>query len=252
MMYINNTRLPLPISPRRLALPFLAAATLALSGCAATPPKTTFYTAPPHEPAALATVFSSSGTYLAAIDGMPVENARLDSSYPIRVAPSYRALTVSYAQDALLVTSEITAELKAGHSYVLKTEKAVASNAAQQSAPTGELYNIWVEDSSNSEILGAKHLAKLNTVPDVPDPVFNAATQDFIFRLVGVVLEVMVDAALQSNSTHSSGPILKAPQPVSASGSTPVKQPAAPATQAPKTSKSAPASGNSTGKLQRP
>ncbi len=127
----------------------------------------------------------------------------------------------------------------------------LAAATLKQNSPTEELYNIWVEDSSNGEILGAKHLAKLNTAPDVPDPAFNAATQDFIFRLVGVVLEAVIDAALQSNSTHSSGPIVKAPQPTHTGGSVPVKQPAAPATQAPKPSKSAPASGNSTGKLQK-
>ena len=138
-------------------------------------------------------------------------------------------MTVAHAQDSLLGTSEITTELKAGRSYILKAEKTPVSGTASKNTQGNGLYNIWIEDSSTQEVVGVKHLAKLNTVADnISNPAMNGAGGDFLIRLVGVVLDALIKGALEPDNTHyANNASVSSNQPIGSVENTPIKQPAA-------------------------
>lgn len=237
-MSMNRTHISFPASLYRLGRPLFLVCTLSLlAGCAAEPVKT-FYTAPDQEDPTPASIIgaratagytSDEATYLTAIDGLPIENAKANSAYEVKVTPGYRALTVAHAQDSLQATSEITTELKAGRSYILKAEKTPVGGAASKNTQGDGLYNIWLEDSLTQEVVGVKHLAKLNTVADnISNPAMNGAAGDFLIKLVGVVLEAMIDTALAPDnhrSTNNASVISR--QPASSVESAPIRRPTA-------------------------
>jgi hypothetical protein len=248
---MNKTPISFPSVLRTL---FCAGAFALLAGCAVEPARPTFYAAPEQRSAALASVVgarTTSGytgdrtTYLSAVDGQPVENAKENFAYAIQVAPGYRTLTVAHARDALVATSEVTTELQAGRTYYLKAEPADAKNNS-----TDELYNIWLEDASTREPAGVKHLAKLNAVAgsatgpasNPAAPAISPATGEFLIRLLGVVLEAAAEASLEQDSGHSSSrpkasgdsaPPRQAPVPSPVPKSTPPVKSAPPAKSEP-------------------
>lgn len=222
-MSINKKPDSFPVLLRNMAGPVFLACTFALiAGCATEPPQTTFYSAPDLAPAAQVTIIGTrtiSGyigdqtTYLAAVDGLPIENAKATSANGIKVAPGYRALTIVCAQDSLLATSEITAKLKAGQAYTLRAEKIPLDNAVQKNTQGDELYNIWIEDSLTQEVVDAKHTAKLNAIAanihnpenNVPYPKIGDAAGELLIRLIGAVLDVVIEGALEPRNTYSTG-----------------------------------------------
>jgi hypothetical protein len=249
----------------KLRKPIFACALLA--GCAVEPVRPTFYAPPDQQPAALASVIgarTTSGytsdrtTYLAAVDGLPVENARENFAHAIQVAPGYRTLTVAHARDSLAATSEVTTELQAGRTYFLKAEPA-ATDAAAKNGQGAELYEIWLEDSSTREVAGVRHLAKLNAITDnmpgsandFSDPSINVAAGEFLIRLVGMVLEAMIETALAPDNHGSAGsPVYSGKQPSRGGESAPSKQAPSPAVKNPMPGKSAPQGDAQPGKMK--
>lgn len=249
---------------------FFACTFILLTGCATEPAQTAFYNAPDLEPAALASIIGAravSGytgdktTYLAAVDGLPIENAKTNFSYEVKAAPGYRALTVVCAQDSLLATSEITTELKAGHVYTLKAEKIPLDNAAQKSAQRDELYNIWIEESLTQEVVGVKHLAKLNVIAnnisnsanDISNSTINDAAGDFLIKLVDVILDAMIDTVLAPDNTRSANNAgVNSYRPAGSVESTPIKQPTSPVVQNPRPGKALTTDDGLQGKMKRP
>lgn len=268
MMNMNITPVSFPSVVRTL---FCAGALALLAGCAAEPPRPTFYAAPEQQSAALASVVgarTTSGytsdrtTYLAAVDGQPVENAKENFAYAIQVAPGYRTLTVAHARDALAATSDVTVELQAGRTYFLKAEPAAAKNNS-----TDELYDIWLEDASTREPVGAKHLAKLNAAAgsasgstgNLAAPAISPATGELIIRVLGVVLEAAIEASLEQDGSHAANRPKTGGEPVprgggdGGSGGVPPKQAPAPAPveNNPPPKKSAPPADGAPGKMKK-
>ena len=203
---------------------------------------------------------SDRTTYVAAIDGLPVENAKENFAHAIQVAPGYRTLTVAHVRDSLVATSEVTTELRAGHTYALKAEPA-ATDAAEKNNWGDELYDIWLEDSSTREVAGVKHLAKLNAITDnmpgsatnFSDSAINGAAGEFLIRLVGMVLEAMIETALAPDNHRSAGsPVYSGKQPSRGGESAPPKQAPAPSPvlKSPMPGKSAPPGNAQTGKMK--
>ncbi len=260
-MSINGTHISFLAALSKSATPALFACTFALlAGCATEPPQTTFYSAPDLAPAAQATIIGTRAVsgyigdqtvYLAAVDGLPIENAKANSADEVKVAPGYRALTIVCAQESLLATSEITAELEAGQAYTLKAEKVPLDNAAPKNAQGDELYNIWIEDSLTQEVVDAKHMAKLNAIAaNIPNPENNVsyskigdATGELLIRLIGAVLDAMINGLLEPDDSHSANSV----------ESSPIKQPAATQpVQNPKPGKALQGNNAPPGKLTKP
>ncbi len=264
---MNRTHISFRAILRKLRKPIFACTFALLVGCAVEPARPTFYAPPDQQLAALATVIgarTTSGytsdrtTYLAAVDGLPVENARENFAHAIQVAPGYRTLTVAYARDSLAATSEVTTELQAGHTYFLRAEPA-ATDAAANNDRGDELYDIWLEDSSTREVAGVKHLAKLNAITDnmpgsandFSDPSINVAAGEFLIRLIGIVLEAMIETALVPDNHGSAGsPVYSGKQPSRAGESALPKQAPSPAVKNPIPGKSAPHGDAQPGKMK--
>src|SRR5512145_3020962 len=270
MMSMNRTRISFRAVLCKLGKPIFFACTFALlGGCAVEPARPTFYAPPDQQPAALASIVgarTTSGytsdrtTYLAAVDGLPVENAKENFAHAIQVAPGYRTLTVAHARDSLVATSEVTTELRAGRTYALKAEPAAADAAAKNSRGD-ELYDIWLEDSSTREVAGVKHLAKLRAITDnmpgsannFSDPAINGSAGEFLIRLVGMVLEAMIETALAPDNHRSAGsPVYSSKQPSRGGESAPPKQAPAPSPvlKSPMPGKSAPPDDAQPGKMK--
>jgi len=246
----------------------LACTFILLAGCATEPAPTAFYSMPDSEPAALASIIGTRAVsgyigdqtvYLAAVDGLPIENAKANYAYEVKATPGYKALTVVCAQDALVATSEITTELKAGHVYTLKAEKIPQDNVAQQSAQRDALYNIWIEDASTREAVGVKHMAKLNAIAsNISSPENNVANSrigdaagEFVIRLIGAVLEAMINGALEPDHSHSTNSASAYNQSTSGVGSNPIKQPASSSLQTPRPGKKLPGDNGSQDQLKK-
>ena len=267
MTSMNRTHISFLAVLCKLRKPIFAGAFALLAGCAVEPARPTFFAPPDQQPAALASVIgarTTSGytsdrtTYVAAIDGLPVENAKENFAHAIQVAPGYRTLTVAHARDSLVATSEVTTELQAGRTYVLKVEPA-ATDATAKDNRGDELYDIWLEDSSTREVAGVKHLAKLNAITDnmpssannFSDPAINGAAGEFLIRLVGMVLEAMIETALAPDVHRSAGgPVYSGKQPSRGGESAPSKQAPTPAVKSPMPGKSAPQGDAQPGKMK--
>lgn len=263
MMNMNRTHISFRAVLCKLGKPIFACAFALLAGCAVEPTRPAFYAPPDQQPAALASIIgarTTSGytsdrtTYLAAVDGLPVENAKEDFAHAIQVAPGYRTLTVAHVRDSLVATSEVTTALQAGHTYVLKAEPATTDAAAKKNRGD-ELYDIWLEDSSTQEVAGVKHLAKLNAITDnmpssannFSDPAINGAAGEFLIRLVSMVLEAMIETAFAPDNHRSAGgPVYSGKQPSRGGESAPPKQAPAPSpvVKNPMPGKSAPQGGD--------
>ena len=266
---MNRTHISFRAVLRKLGGPiFLACVFALLAGCAVEPAKPTFYAPPDQQPAALVIgARTTSGytsdrtTYLAAVDGLPVENARENFAHAIQVAPGYRTLTVAHARDSLVATSEVTTELQAGRTYFLMAEPA-ATDAVAKNSRGDELYDIWLEDSSTREVAGVKHLAKLNAITDnmpspannFSDPAITGAAGEFLIRLVGMVLEAMIETALGPDDHGSAGsPAHSGKQPSRGGESAPPKEAPAPSpgVKSPMPGKSVPQGDALPGKMMR-
>ena len=149
-----------------------------VTGCATTTSNMVFYTEPAgnnnvslvsgseiHKP-----IVDNQTTYLVAIDGLPISNARESFSSKIRVTPGSRKLTVAYTQGQYFGITELLVDLKSDHLYILKS----ASISGKESTITDASvpYAFWIEEASSKEAIGEKKFAKVSASGGGYIPIF--------------------------------------------------------------------------------
>ena len=149
-----------------------------VTGCATTPSNMVFYTEPSkindfslvsgseiHKP-----IVDNQTTYLLAIDGLPISNARESFSSKVKIASGSRRLTVAYTQGQYFGITELLVDLKSDHLYVLKS----ASTSGKESTITDASapYVFWLEDTSSKEVIGEKKFARVSASGGGYIPIF--------------------------------------------------------------------------------